>query len=125
LWVFSADFALSQKWPRDFFLFFFENIFSFLKIFCIKIFVLNYFLYGRKSEKKVVVLLTETPKPPESARQKQTHAKLVKSARNWESARNMFCLPDNFQIRQNCSNLAEKTAIWQRWLAWPSIAAFR
>jgi hypothetical protein len=86
-----------------------------LKIFCTKIFVLNYFLYGRKSEKKAVFLLTKTPKPPESARQKQTHAKLVKSARNWESPRNIFCLPDDFQIGQNFPNLAEKTAIWQRW----------
>jgi hypothetical protein len=37
-----------------------------------------------------------------------------KSARNWESARNIFCPPDDFQIRQNFANLAEKTAIWQR-----------
>jgi hypothetical protein len=39
---------------------------------------------------------------------------LVKSARNWEPARNKKFPPDNFQIRQNCPNLVEKTAIWQR-----------
>jgi hypothetical protein len=50
-----------------------------------------------------------------------------KSARNKESARNIFCPPENFQIRQNCTYLAEKTAIWQRWttvpcpLRWPSL----
>jgi hypothetical protein len=69
----------------------------------------------------VLVLLIETSKPPESARQQQTHAKLVKSARNfarnWESARIIFCPSDHFQIRQNFSDLAEKTAIWQRWQA--------
>jgi hypothetical protein len=37
-----------------------------------------------------------------------------KSARNWESARNIFCPPDDFQIRQNFANLAEKTAIRKR-----------
>jgi hypothetical protein len=38
-----------------------------------------------------------------------------KSVRNWQSARNIFYPPDNFQIRQNFTNLAVKTAIWQRW----------
>jgi hypothetical protein len=81
--VFLCGFCLiSEVAQGGIFLIFFENIFSFLKIFCTTIFVLNYFLYGRKSEKKVVFLVKETPKPPESARKKQTHAKLVKSARN-------------------------------------------
>jgi hypothetical protein len=38
-----------------------------------------------------------------------------KSARNWEPDINIFCLLENFQICQNCQNLADKSAIWQRW----------
>jgi hypothetical protein len=38
-----------------------------------------------------------------------------KSARNWETTGNIFCPPEDFQIRQNFANLAEKTAVWQRW----------
>jgi hypothetical protein len=48
-----------------------------------------------------------------------------KSARNWESARNIFCPPDDFQIRQNFANLAEKTAIWQRCIAERIYCAYR
>jgi hypothetical protein len=64
--VFLCGFCLiSEVAQGGIFLIFFENIFSFLKIFCTTIFVLNYFLYGRKSEKKVVFLVKETPNPPE------------------------------------------------------------
>jgi hypothetical protein len=68
-------------------------------------------------------LLKETQKPPEFRQICQTKINLCKigqirqkSARNWEPARNKKFPPDNFQIRQNCPNLAEKTAIWQRCL---------
>jgi hypothetical protein len=60
-------------------------------------------------------LLKETPKPPESARsarQKQNHTKLVKSARNPPE---IWSPPEIFFARQNFANLAEKTATWQRW----------
>jgi hypothetical protein len=67
-------------------------------------------------------LLKETQKPPEFRQICQTKINLCKigqirqkSARNWEPAKNKKFPPDNFQIRQNCPNLAEKTAIWQRW----------
>jgi hypothetical protein len=49
---------------------------------------------------------------------------LVKSARNPpEIGSPPEILPDDFQIRQNFANLAEKTAIWQRcscasWASW-------
>jgi hypothetical protein len=72
----------------------------------------------QKMQEKVRNKLISANTDSKTARQKQTHAKLVKirqkSARNWEPARNIFCPPDDFQIRQNCPNLAEKTAIWQR-----------
>jgi hypothetical protein len=43
---------------------------------------INYF-FARKSEKQSCFLHIETtPKPPETARQKQNYTKLVKSARN-------------------------------------------
>jgi hypothetical protein len=103
-----------------------KEIFSFLRIICKKIILISWQIKNSKKCKKKWeiswILLIQIPKPPESARsvkQKQTYAKLVKirqkSARNWKPARNIFCPPDDFQIRQNCPNLAEKTAIWQRW----------
>jgi hypothetical protein len=55
----------------------------------------------------VVFLLLKAPKPPESARQKQTHTKFIKSARNWESARNLFCPLDDFKS-------ARISQIWRR-----------
>jgi hypothetical protein len=69
-----------------------------------------------------IFLLMETPKPPEFRQICQTKEGLCrispihqKSARNWEPTRNIFCQPDDFQIRQNFQNLADKSAIWQRW----------
>jgi hypothetical protein len=73
-------------------------------------------------EKKTCFLLKDTKKPPEFRQICQIKINLCrigqirqKSARNWEPARNIFCPPDNFQICENFRNLAEKTAIWQRW----------
>jgi hypothetical protein len=79
---FSADFVLSQKWPRGKYLSFFENIFQNIFIF------LNYFAYNNFlstnffMEEKVRNKLFFASKDSKTARQKQTHAKLVKSARN-------------------------------------------
>jgi hypothetical protein len=75
-----------------------------------------------KEFEKTCFSLKDTKKPPEFRQICQAKIKLCrigqirqKSARNWEPARNIFCPLDNFQIRQNCRNLAEKTAIWPRW----------
>jgi hypothetical protein len=75
--------------------------------------------YARKSEKQVVFANIDS----KTARIRQTKPKPCKigqtrqkSARNWQSARNIFYPKDDFQIRQNFANLAEKTAIWQRCL---------
>jgi hypothetical protein len=54
---------------------FFENILH-------KIIFFQLFLLQEKVRKQICFLLIETPKPPESARQKQNRTKLVKSARN-------------------------------------------
>jgi hypothetical protein len=85
----------------NFFFFFFYQLF----FFCEKKLEISCFcLYRRKT--------------PESAKKNQRTYKIgqicQKSARNWQSARNIFCPPDDFQIYQNFVNLAEKTAIWQR-----------
>jgi hypothetical protein len=100
---------------------FFENILHnlvFLKNILHKIIFLPLFFFARKSEKKNCFIAYRDSK---TARIRQPNTKQYKmgqirqkSARNWESARNIFCPLDNFQIRQNCPNLAEKTAIWQR-----------
>jgi hypothetical protein len=75
----------------------------------------------RRRLNKAAFLLKETQKTPEFRQICQTKINLCrigqirqKSARNWEPARNNKFPPDNFQIRQNSPNLAEKTAIWQR-----------
>jgi hypothetical protein len=56
-------------------------------------------------------LLTETPKPPESARQKQTHAKLVKSARNPPE---IGSPPEIFLACQTTFKSARIFQIWRR-----------
>jgi hypothetical protein len=63
----------------------------------------------------------ETQKLPEFCQIRQTKMKLCrmdrirkKSNKNWETARNIFCLSDNFQICQNFLYLAAKAAIWPR-----------
>jgi hypothetical protein len=64
---------------------FFENILHnlvFLKNILHKIIFLPLFFLQEKVRKKIVLLLIETPKPPESASQIQNNTKLVKSARN-------------------------------------------
>jgi hypothetical protein len=69
--------------------------------------------YARKSEKKFFLLL-ETPKPPESARyarQKQIHAKLVKSARNPPE---IGSLPEIIFARQTTFKSARIFQIWRR-----------
>jgi hypothetical protein len=88
---------------------FFENILH-------KIILYPLLFFARKSEKKSCFFAYGDSK---TARIRQPNTKQYKigqirqkSARNWESARNIFYPPDNFQIRQNCPNLAEKTAIW-------------
>jgi hypothetical protein len=84
----------------------------FCQFFCNFFFVIFYSFKKivRRSLNKAAFLLKETQKPPEC----KIGQIRQKSARNWEPARNKKFPPDNFQIRQNCPNLAEKTAIWQR-----------
>jgi hypothetical protein len=72
-------------------------------------------------QEKVRKKMISANKDSKTARIRQTKTSLCKigqirqkSARNWEPARNICCPPDDFQIRQNFPNLAEKTAIWQR-----------
>jgi hypothetical protein len=95
----------------------FQNIFIFLNFFAYNIFLsTNFFM-----EEKVRNKLFFANRDSKTARIRQTKTNLCKigqirqkSARNLESARNIFCPPDDFQIGQNFANLAEKTAIWQR-----------
>jgi hypothetical protein len=87
-----------------------EKYLSFLKIFCTKLLFFKYFFFAREREKKVVVLLIET-KPPESARQKQNHTKLVKSARNPPEIRSP---PEIFFARQTTFKSARIVQIWRR-----------
>jgi hypothetical protein len=71
---------------------------------------------GQKSKLKV----QNRHKSARSARQKLSCKKEAKSARksarNPQSARNIFCPPTDFQNRQKFAYLAVKTAIWQRCL---------
>jgi hypothetical protein len=105
--------------------FFFLDIFSlfFFPIFFLFFFVIFYSFKKivRRSLNNAAFLLKETQNPPEFRQICQTKINLCKigqihhkSTRNWEPARNKKFPLDNFQIRQNCPNLAEKTAIWQR-----------
>jgi hypothetical protein len=90
-----------------------EIYFFFRKYFAEYLFILKLF-YAKKSEKQVVFLLIKAPKPPESARsarQKQTHTKFVKSARNLPE---IGSLPEIFFARQTTFKSARILQIWRR-----------
>jgi hypothetical protein len=98
-----------------------ENILhnlGFLKIFCKKLFFINFFFCKKEKVRKKKDFFFFASRDSKTARIHQTKTKPYKigqirqkSARNWESARNKIFPPDDFQIRQNYQNLAEKTAI--------------
>jgi hypothetical protein len=70
--------------------------------------------YAKKRDKQVYFLLIKAPNPPESARsarQKQTHTKLVKSARNLPE---IGSLPEIFFARQMTFKSARILQIWRR-----------
>jgi hypothetical protein len=76
-----------------------------------KIIFIQLFFFARKSEKKSCFLLIETPKPPESARQKQNHTKFVNTARNPPE---IGSRPEIFFARQTTFKSARIVQIWQR-----------
>jgi hypothetical protein len=91
LWGFSADFALSQKWPG-------ENIYLFWKYFAHNYFLSTSFFMQEKV-KKIFFANTDskTTRIRQIHQQKTNQSKIgqirQKSARNWKSARNIFCPP--------------------------------
>jgi predicted membrane protein len=96
-----------------FFYKYFTEYFFILKLLC-EFFYQLIFLCKKKFffsniDSKTAKIRQKKPKPCKVDHMRQ------KSARNWQSAKNIFYPSDNFQIRQNFANLAVKTAIWQRW----------
>jgi hypothetical protein len=127
LWVYLLRISpYLRSGPGKIFIFFeniLYNIFLFKKYFFAQYFFSTYFFMQVKVRTKLFFANrgSETAGIRQISQTKTKPCKIgpirQKSARNWESARNSFCLPANFQIRQNFPNLAEKTAIWQRWNA--------
>jgi hypothetical protein len=85
----------------------------------------NFFLSKKKSYNKVTFCLlilqnhrdSKTARIPQDLPDKKGPCRInqihQKSSRNLEPARNNLCPPDDFQIRQNFQNLADKTTIGQ------------
>jgi hypothetical protein len=118
---FSADLALSQEWPRQ------NNFFSTnnLQKITFDLLVNNKSQKMQEQVRKNVFFANRDSKTARIRQTKTNPCKIgqirQKSARNKEPARNIFCPPDDFQIRQNFPNLAEKTAIWQRCISHDSV----